>query len=309
MPNVLPLTIRPGALPPNAKYTPQQFLDALATALQIESQQEFALFVSGAIEPVYNAGPFLLNGITWRVWKDGIGGYGPLVLEQESLKYILSATEPDETKYDVWIKLDGAGKGQGIFKYYSGAWTDVYADVFYSKAAIDTMVAGAVPTGVILPYGGATAPTGYLACNNQAVSRATYAALFAVIGTSYGAGDLVTTFNVPDLRGRTMVGMGTGDAADATAWTRGQKQGREGVTLTTAQIPAHSHDILGYGFSDNGSTGPLDETWGVSGRGTDDQAEYFSDNPSDRLFIKNAGGGDVHTNLQPSLGVNAIIKF
>ena len=97
MPNVLPLTIRSGSLPPNAKYTPQQFLDALATALQIESQQEFALFVSGAIEPVYNAGPFLLNGITWRVWKDGLGAYGPLVLEQESLKYVLSATAPDQT--------------------------------------------------------------------------------------------------------------------------------------------------------------------------------------------------------------------
>lgn len=231
--NVLPLTIRPGSLPPNAKYTPQQFLDALATALQIESQAEFALFVSGAIEPVYNAGPFLLNGITWRVWKDGIGAYGPLVLEQESLKYVLSATEPDETKYDVWIKLDGAGKGQGIFKYYSGAWTDVYADIFYSKAEIDTKVNAAVPTGTMLPFAGSASPTGYLVCNGAAISRATYASLFSIIGTTYGAGDLLTTFNLPDLRGRTLVGVGTGSATGATNWVLGQAAGSEANAITS----------------------------------------------------------------------------
>lgn len=310
MANVLPLTIRPGALPPNAKYTPQQFLDVLATALQIESQQEFALFVSGAIEPVYNAGPFLLNGITWRVWRDSLGAYGPLVMEQESLKYAVSATAPDETKYDFWIKLDGAGKGQGVFKYYSGAWTDVYSDIFYSKAAIDTMVAGAVPTGVILPYGGASAPTGYLACNNQAVSRATYAALFAVIGTSYGAGDLLTTFNVPDLRGRTIVGIGTGDAADATSWSRGEKQGREGVTLTTAQMPKHGHRLLGFDSADDGDAYGLSQALGagIAGRGFNADANYFDENTSDRKYIEETGGGSSHTNLQPSLGVNAIIK-
>jgi microcystin-dependent protein len=300
MSNVLPLTIRPGALPPNAKYTPQQFLDVLATALQIESQAEFALFVSGAIEPVYNAGPFLLNGITWRVWRDGLGAYSPLVLEQESLKYALSTDAPDQTKYDFWIKLDGAGKGQGIFKYYNGAWTDVYADVFYSKAEVDTKVASAIPIGTILPYGGGSAPTGYLICNNQAVSRVTYAPLFGVIGTTYGAGDLLTTFNVPDLRGRTPVGVGTGDADWGQTWTLGNKRGAEQHILSVSELAAHSHTAtLGLGNADGNDNlnneGVLFSTVGPAGA-------YNN-------VSSNNGGGFSHNNVQPSLGVNFIIKF
>lgn len=64
------------------------------------------------------------------------------------------------------------------------------------------------PIGCIQAYGGTTAPDGWLICNGAAVSRTTYAALFAVIGTSFGAGDGTTTFNVPDLREATVKGAG-----------------------------------------------------------------------------------------------------
>ena len=64
------------------------------------------------------------------------------------------------------------------------------------------------PIGCIQAYGGATAPDGWLICNGAAVSRTTYAALFAVVGTSFGAGDGTTTFNVPDLREATIKGAG-----------------------------------------------------------------------------------------------------
>ena len=64
------------------------------------------------------------------------------------------------------------------------------------------------PVGAIMPYGGTTAPDGFLLCQGQAVSRTTYAELFAVIGTSFGAGDGSTTFNVPDLREATTKGVG-----------------------------------------------------------------------------------------------------
>lgn len=67
-----------------------------------------------------------------------------------------------------------------------------------------------VPAGVIFPFAAAAAPTGFLLCDGSAVSRATFAALFAAIGTGYGAGDGSTTFNVPDGRGRTFIGAGTG---------------------------------------------------------------------------------------------------
>ena len=62
-----------------------------------------------------------------------------------------------------------------------------------------------VNTGLIIPWGSASIPTSFLECNGQAVSRSTYAALFAVISTTYGSGDGSTTFNVPDLTDRTVV--------------------------------------------------------------------------------------------------------
>ena len=62
-----------------------------------------------------------------------------------------------------------------------------------------------VNTGIVVPWGSASIPSGFLECNGQAVSRSTYAALFAVISTTYGVGDGSTTFNVPDLTDRTVV--------------------------------------------------------------------------------------------------------
>ena len=66
-----------------------------------------------------------------------------------------------------------------------------------------------VPSGTIVAFGNTTAPTGWLVCNDAAVSRTTYARLFAVVGTSFGTGDGATTFNLPDLRDRVPLGFGT----------------------------------------------------------------------------------------------------
>ena len=57
-----------------------------------------------------------------------------------------------------------------------------------------------MPVGCVIPFAGAAAPTGWLLCQGQAVSRTTYAQLFSVIGTTYGSGDGSTTFNLPDMR-------------------------------------------------------------------------------------------------------------
>lgn len=87
-------------------------------------------------------------------------------------------------------------------------WLEVGAGALANKANInldnlsatgEAKIAGSVPTGSILPYGGSTAPTGWFLCNGGAISRTTYADLFSVIGTSYGAGDGSTTFNLPNL--------------------------------------------------------------------------------------------------------------
>lgn len=87
-------------------------------------------------------------------------------------------------------------------------WIEEGGGALTNKANIDldnlsatgeAKISGAVPTGSILPYGGSTAPTGWLLCSGGAISRATYADLFAVIGTNYGAGDGSTTYNLPNL--------------------------------------------------------------------------------------------------------------
>jgi microcystin-dependent protein len=75
--------------------------------------------------------------------------------------------------------------------------------------AINAIPTGLIPAGVVQAYGGFSAPIGWLLCGGQAVSRATYSALFGVIGTVYGPGDGITTFNVPDLRGSIPAGQDT----------------------------------------------------------------------------------------------------
>lgn len=108
--------------------------------------------------------------------------------------------------------------------------------------------AAGVPSGSLVAYAGASAPTGWLLCDGSAVSRADYGNLFSAIGTAYGSGDGTTTFNVPDLRGRTAVGKNAGTFA-----TLGATGGAETVTLTGAQsgVPAHSHAAV----SSSGSSG------------------------------------------------------
>ncbi len=155
-------------------------------------------------------------------------------------------------------------------------------------ASINAVLNGLV--GAVLPYGGSSIPSGWLVCDGAQVSRATYAALFGIIGTTWGAGDGSTTFNLPDLRGRTAIGAVTG--AWLTARTLGQSLGEEAHQLTTAELPAHTHN---YDFVPSGSASG-------GGAGTAALAGAFSANT-------NSEGGDVaHNNMQPSAVVNWIIK-
>lgn len=99
--------------------------------------------------------------------------------------------------------------------------------------------------GEMMEYGSTSAPEGWLLCDGSAVSRTTYADLFAVIGTSWGAGDGSTTFNLPNRAGRAAIGTGTGSGL--TARTIGQTGGAETHTLTQTETPLKSH---AHGVSD-----------------------------------------------------------
>jgi len=96
---------------------------------------------------------------------------------------------------------------------------------------------GGIPSGSLEAFAGAAAPAGWLLCNGQAVSRATYAALFAAIGTTYGVGDGSTTFNVPDLRDRFPIGVNTHGL--------GAAGGSLGAVNTGIQNNNHTHTLTG----------------------------------------------------------------
>lgn len=108
-----------------------------------------------------------------------------------------------------------------------------------------------VPTGTMLPFAGPIAPSGYLLCNGQTASRTVFAALFAVIGTVGGPGDGVSTFNLPDLSGRTFVGVdtmlgisaGVLPAATIVGWVGGTTA--EDVLINQDNLPEHIHYLSG----------------------------------------------------------------
>lgn len=106
-------------------------------------------------------------------------------------------------------------------------------------------VATTTPTGALTAFAGSEAPTGWLLCYGQAVSRSTYPALFAVIGTTYGSGDGSTTFNIPDLRGRAPVALDNMGGSDAgrlsVSNTLGGTGGEEKHLLIVSEMPSHTH--------------------------------------------------------------------
>ena len=104
------------------------------------------------------------------------------------------------------------------------------------KAADYALGSTTVPTGAIMDFGGSSVPAGWLLCDGAAVSRTTYAGLFAAIADAWGVGDGTTTFNLPDLRDAFTIGA---SATKALA----SEGGAEDVTLTTAHLPVHTHDI------------------------------------------------------------------
>ena len=100
------------------------------------------------------------------------------------------------------------------------------------------------PAGIVMPFAGSTAPQGYLLCDGSAVSRTDYADLFAAIGTTYGAGDESTTFNLPDLSGRVVLGVSQSHALGTTG-------GEATHTLTEQELPAHTHVVPAHGHAND----------------------------------------------------------
>ena len=106
-----------------------------------------------------------------------------------------------------------------------------------------------IPTATIVPWSSSSVPSGFLECNGATVSRSTYSALFAIIGTTYGAGDGASTFEIPDLQDNVAMGKsGTKALASTGGANTVQSTGNVGgttanATLSTAQLASHSHPV------------------------------------------------------------------
>lgn len=226
--------------------------------------------------------------------------------------------------------------------------------VFNGTAWVGGTIVSLLPSGSMQMYAGAvtqsvsagvvttTAPTGWLLCNGNAVSRTTYSALWTALGQTsspYGQGDGSTTFNLPDMRSR--VGVGVGQGSGLTNRTLGGTVGAETVALSVAELASHGHtatdsghahttsvgtqsalhnhvsnnSILAYVGGGGGANLNAGSTYQIYNMNAIMQGEAQThthgvtvNNGTANVTIGNNGSGSAHNNMQPSIGLNYIIK-
>jgi len=211
---------------------------------------------------------------------------------------------------------------------------------FSGNSIVNTMPA--IPVGICLPFAGATAPAKWLLCYGQAISRTTYAALFAAIGTAFGAGNGSSTFNVPDCRGRVVAGkdnMGgtaanrlTSAGAGFNGSAMGAVGGEQTHVLTVGELAAHSHGGTATGgshrhhiFADvvkadasptlaatdaparSNTAGPTYTIQGATGGEEATLGETDAVSHTHTISTDGTGSNTPHKNVQPTIIMNTII--
>lgn len=156
------------------------------------------------------------------------------------------------------------------------------------------LIGGGDPAGLIQAFAGSTPPDGWLVCDGSSLLRSEHPRLFAAIGTLYGSSGS-STFSLPDLRGRALVGANPNDADFALP---GKAGGEKAHTLTVAEMPPHSHKW----YTSTGGEAPLG--WNGVNYATRANSDAYSTQPD----TTETGGGQPHSNLQPYMTVNYIIK-
>ena len=223
---------------------------------------------------------------------------------------------------DLWIEIQVNGVSMGRSKL--GA---VPFAVEAARASELTLTAAnaLVPTGTVVAFAGRPdrVPAGWLLCDGRSVSREMYPTLFNAVGTAHGGDG--TTFTLPDLRGRVVVGVGAGTGL--TARELGERVGEERHTLTTSEMPAHTHAQLPHTHTDSGHThqlaheNPIAGTaigggagWSLAGFTGAEQGRFPTIGGQANIQPTTAsnamtGGGIAFNQLQPSLVLNYIIRI
>ena len=159
--------------------------------------------------------------------------------------------------------------------------------------------------GEIRMFGGNFAPRGWALCNGQLLAISQNTALFSLLGTSFG-GDGVTTFALPDLRGRAPMHWGQGPGL--TNRILGESAGEEAVTLLGTQIPPHNHTVAAVSGPGNAGS-PPGGLWAASSSRDSIYSNASPDAQMNPQAIGGGGGSQPHDNMSPYLAVTFIIAL
>ena len=200
-----------------------------------------------------------------------------VTVADDSHNHIISNVDGLQTALDAKLASSSYTAADVLtkIKTVDGSGSGLDADTLDGKHANDSSILN--PTGSIIMYGAASAPSGYYLCEGAAISRSTYSALFAVVGTTYGAGDGSTTFNVPDFRDRAPYG--------ASTFTLGSK--------TAGEVNSSGQNSTGTGTSGSSgaSTVANNTGTGTTGTGTTGSATSGGTAPSIPASTYNTGSG------------------
>lgn len=217
--------------------------------------------------------------------KDNTGNI--LYAESIASKIIYGESSNVATELEKKLEVSNIKSGTGISLSVNNN------DITINNTNVNTII------GEIKIYTGSVAPTGYFLCDGSAISRTTYADLFTVIGTTCGAGDGTTTFNLPNLNGRIPVGL---DSTQTEFNTLGKTGGEKTHLLTSAEsgLPEHSHPISPsaaqyYGGFDAAAGGGIPRAQGGEVSSTQNNTA--------------TNASSAHNNLQPYIVLNFVIKY
>jgi microcystin-dependent protein len=248
-------------------------------SISIGSRVDLSNFFTGFMHSASYWSEALTQGAIRQIWNQGSGSTFNLNIGVED--YGPSVSGIPSTGYDVrtleaWWQL-----GKDITSPVKD-WTNNANNLAVYEVVEETM-----PTGMIVPFGGDVAPSGYLMCDGSEKDRGTYAALYAVIGDNYGNGNGVDTFNLPGSAGRMPQGK---DAGIPDFDTLGNTGGEKDHTLSVAELASHTHDIDGVAISQGTVSGTNNMMRNLGGA-TDP-----------------AGSGLPHNNMSPYFVTNYIIQ-